>query len=134
MKVLVDSNILLDIFNRDPEWYEWSKEKLAEQANHASVVINPVVFAEVSTSFSSLQKAQQTLRHANIKYVNITQHACYLAEMAFKQYRKNGGNKLLPLPDFFIGAHAFVGKMHLLTRDKKSYKTYFPQVNLIAPN
>jgi hypothetical protein len=134
MKVLVDSNILLDIFNKDPQWYEWSKEKLAEQANRANIVINPIVFAEISTSFPSLQKAQQTLRNANIKYLQVTQEVCYLAGMAFKQYRKNGGKKVLPLPDFFIGAHAFVGKMHLLTRDKKSYKTYFPQVDLIAPN
>lgn len=132
-KILVDSNILLDIFNEDSEWCKWSSQKLIECIDHAKIIINPIVFAEISITFDSLGTLEKTLRAADVNWSDLPPEACFYAGKAFKKYRKNGGNKLLPLPDFFIGAHAEVEDIPLLTRDTKSYQTYFPNLQLIAP-
>lgn len=131
--VLVDSNVLLDIFTEDSRWYDWSAGKLAECAEEHGLIINPMIYSEVSVRFSSIEELEEALPHRMFRRENIPWEAAFLAGKCFVKYRRRGGQKNTPLPDFFIGAHAAVGNLTLLTRDAARYRTYFPSLELIVP-
>jgi len=133
MDVLVDSNVILDIVTEDKEWYPWSSEKLAFCADRHHLVINPLIYAEVSISFDRIEDLEEILPAAWYRRASLPWEAAFLAGKCFLQYRKRGGLKNSPLPDFYIGGHAVVAGMMLLTRDPNRYRTYFPTLNLIAP-
>ena len=132
-KVLVDSNVILDIVMLDPVWHDWSANALATCVESYTLVINPVIYAEVSVGFASIEEMDEAAPQSAFEYAQLPWEAAFLAGKCFLQYRKNGGTKQSPLPDFFIGAHAAVNKMALLTRDSRRYRTYFPTVRLICP-
>jgi len=132
-KILVDSNVILDIVELDPLWNTWSTNALAACAEDYALVINPVIYAEVSVGFASIEEMSEAVPQSDFEYAQLPWEAAFLAGKCFLQYRKSGGLKRSPLPDFFIGAHAAVGKMSLLTRDSGRYRTYFPTVRLICP-
>jgi predicted nucleic acid-binding protein len=119
--VLVDSNVLLDVLTEDRRWFDWSSHALETCANMAVLVINPIVYAEVSVRFHAIEALDEAL-------------AGFLAGKCFHRYRNAGGTRRSPLPDFYIGAHAAVRGMTLLTRDATRYQTYFPTVRLISPS
>jgi len=131
--VLVDSNVLLDILTEDPKWEAWSAEALAQWADQAILVINPIIYAEVSIGFARIEELDEALPPSAFHRVPLPWEAAFLAGKCFLAYRKRGGTKRSPLPDFYIGAHAAVASMALLTRDPARYRTYFPKVHLIAP-
>ena len=130
---LVDSNVLLDVLTEDPTWMAWSADRLAEAVDRGPVLINQVVYAEVSLRFSTVEALDETLSPDRFVRGNIPWPAAFLAARCYRQYRARGGRKST-LPDFFIGAHAAVLKLPLLTRDTRRYRTYFPTVELIAPS
>jgi len=130
---LVDSNVLLDLFSRDPRWADWSGTQLAGALNDGPVVINQVVYAEVSLGFSSIEALDAVLSRDRFVRASLPWPAAFLAARAYRSYRAHGGTRTSPLPDFFIGAHAAVLGLRLLTRDAARYRTYFPTVQLIAP-
>lgn len=134
MRVPVDSNVLLDVLEPDAAWYEWSAESILRCATHGRLVINHVVFAEVSVGFSSIETLDSKLLRSLYERVPIPWEAAFLAGKAFVEYRRAGGTRRSPLPDFFIGAHAAVAGMPLLTRGAARYQTNFPTVELIAPH
>jgi predicted nucleic acid-binding protein len=134
VRVLVDSNVLLDVFEPDAAWYEWSAEHLVHCATYGRLVINHVVFAEVSVGFSNIETLDRKLPPSLYERAPLPWEAAFLAGKAFMEYRRAGGAQRSPLPDFFIGAHAAVTGMSLLTRDAVRYRTYFPTVELIAPD
>jgi len=131
--VLVDSNVLLDILTEDPHWGTWSAAALAQCADQAVLVINPIIYAEVSIGFMRIEELDEALPPTSFQRVPLPWQAAFLAGKSFLMYRKRGGAKRSPLPDFYIGAHAAVASMALLTRDPVRYRTYFPKVRLIAP-
>jgi len=130
---LVDSNVLIDVVVRDEQWAAWSIEALIEALDAGPVFVDQVVFAEVSIGYRTAEACQDALAVQGIERVPIPWPAAFLAGRAFAAYRDRGGTKLAPLPDFFIGAHAAVAGLRLLTRDASRYRTYFPTVELIAP-
>jgi predicted nucleic acid-binding protein len=130
---LIDSNVLIDIVADDPQWAAWSAEALVEALEEGSVFVDQIVFAEVSIGYRTAEACQQALTVQGIERIPIPWSAAFLAGRAFASYRGRGGPKLAPLPDFFIGAHAAVAGLRLLTRDPTRYRTYFPTVELIAP-
>lgn len=130
---LVDSNVLLDIFTEDVAWLEWSTDALATAAETGPLYINPIVYAEVSVRFSRIEDLERALPATELRRAPLPWPAAFLAGKAFLSYRRNRGTAALPLPDFFIGAHAAVEDLALLTRDTKRYRTYFPTVQLLAP-
>ena len=129
---LVDSSVLLDILTEDSTWFAWSGQALADAAEMSRLVINVVVFAEVSIRFSRLEDLEEALPDV-IEREEIPDEAAFLAGKVHGAYRRRGGVKLSPLPDFFIGAHAAVTGYRLLTRDPIRVRTNFPQVKLITP-
>lgn len=129
--ILVDSNILLDIITVDPQWYEWSAAKLADLSESHELVINDIIYTEISIGFDRIEELEAIL--FGFKLMPIPKEALFLAGKVFLQYRTNNGTKNFVLPDFFIGAHASILSAPLLTRDKARYKTYFPKVQIIAP-
>jgi hypothetical protein len=130
---LVDSNVLLDIMTEDRNWQNWS-EQAVERASHRSrLVINPIIFAEVSVRFSSIEELDAVLPKSEFDREPIPYEAAYIAGKAYVAYRRRGGTKLSVLPDFFVGAHATIAGYELLTRDTARYRTYFPKLKLIAP-
>jgi predicted nucleic acid-binding protein len=131
--ILVDSNVLLDVFGKTPIWWEWSLAQLEEAALHGPLLINDVIFAEASIRFSSIENFEDALTDAGITVAPIPRSALFLAGKASVKYRTLGGVRSGVLPDFFIGAHAEVEKLPLLTRDVGRYRTYFPAVALISP-
>ena len=131
--VLVDSNVLLDLLEEDPLWYEWSSSKLQQAADRSILVINPVIYAEVSVGFQRIEELEQALRPDFFERRPLPWEAAFLAGKCFLRYRKQGGTRRSPLPDFFIGAHAAVEGLTLLTRDAARYRTYFPTLCLISP-
>jgi predicted nucleic acid-binding protein len=131
--VLVDSNVLLDVSTNDPNWGEWSARALAEVAEHASLIINPIVYAEVSVGFSTIEALDAALPAALYRREALPWEAGFLAGKCFVRYRRRGGQRQSPLPDFYIGAHAAIGRLALLTRDAARYRSYFPGVEIIAP-
>lgn len=132
--VLVDSNVLLDVLTEDPEWFAWSSESLARCADEAEIVLNPIVYAEVSVGFDRIEEVESALPHDVFVRSPLPWDAAFLAGKCFRAYRRRGGQKRSPLPDFYIGAHAAVSGLSLLTRDPVRYRTYFPKLRLIAPS
>jgi predicted nucleic acid-binding protein len=133
MAVLVDSNVILDVATEDSTWGEWSATALARAADRSVLVINPIVFAEVSVGFDRVEDLEEALPPEIYRRDPLPYEAAFLAGKSFLAYRKRGGRRPVPLPDFYIGAHAAVAGHHLLTRDASRYKTYFPRLVLIAP-
>ncbi|MDQ3147782.1 MAG: type II toxin-antitoxin system VapC family toxin [Actinomycetota bacterium] len=130
---LVDSNVLLDIFTEDVTWLEWSADALAAAAEAGPLYINPIVYAEVSVRFSRIEDLEDALPLGDFRRSALPWAAAFLAGKAFVSYRRNRGVASAPMPDFFIGAHAAVDDLALLTRDSRRYRTYFPTVHLLAP-
>lgn len=131
---LVDSNVLLDILTEDPSWLDWSAEALVHAAEAGPVYINPIIFAEVSVRFSSVEALEDALPRRDYRREPLPWAAAFLAGKVFVDYRRNRGTKSSTLPDFFIGAHAAVAQLDLLTRDTGRYGTYFPSVTLVSPD
>ena len=131
--VLVDSNIILDVFLDDPAWADWSESKLAEFSLLTNLFINPVVYSEVSIGFKRIEDLESALNRGGFQMLEIPKEALFLAGKAFSKYRKSRGSKRSPLPDFYIGAQAAILGMDLITRDESRYRTYFPTVKLISP-
>jgi predicted nucleic acid-binding protein len=130
---LVDSNVLLDILTEDPAWEDWSIDALADAAEAGPLYINPIVYSEVSIRFTTIEALEEALPPQDYRRAPIPWPAAFLAGKVFVDYRRNKGTKATTLPDFFIGAHAAVAGLDLLTRDVGRYRTYFPTVTLIAP-
>lgn len=133
MNILVDSNVLLDVLTEDPMWFDWSAGELELRAEQDLLWINPIVYAEVSVRFETIEELEEALPAAYLRRASLPWEAGFLAGKCFMQYRKRGGTKRSPLPDFYIGAHAAVADMALLTRDAARYQTYFPTLQLICP-
>jgi len=132
-RVLVDSNVLLDVFLEDGQWFKWSSVQLQSLAQQHLLVINPVIYAEVSVGFEKIEELEAALPVFFYTREQVPWEAAFLAGKCFLRYRRKGGARTAPLPDFFIGAHALVRGMSLLTRDASRYRTYFPGLDLIAP-
>jgi predicted nucleic acid-binding protein len=130
---LVDSNVLIDLFDEDSEGREWSDAMLTRCAARGPLVVNPIVFAEVAAGFDSLDDAEAAIPEAYVRREDLPWEAAFLAGRAFVQYRRRGGTMSAPLPDFYIGAHAAVAGHTLLTRDARRYRHYFPSLRIIAP-
>lgn len=131
--VLVDSNVLLDVFLRDPQWFDWSSQMLAQCANESELIINPLIYAEISVGFQSEEELETLMFSLFFHREPLPYEAAFLAGKAFLSYRQNGGIRRSPLPDFYIGAHALTAGYRLLSRDRQRYRTYFPDLDLIAP-
>jgi len=132
--ILVDTNVLVDLLANDPQWADWSILQLRNQSKIRRLVINPIIYAELSLAFASFEAFDQTIADLGLVMIEVPRPALFLAGKAFAQYRQRGGTKANVLADFFIGAHAAVSGLPLLTRDTARYKTYFPRVTLIAPS
>lgn len=130
---LVDSNVLLDLFTQDPTWAAWSGTRLAEALDRGPVVVNQVVYGEVAHRFSTIEALDAVLTPDRFVRGNLPWAAAFLAATCYRDYRRRGGRRASILPDFFIGAHAAVLGLQLLTRDAARYRTYFPTVDVIAP-
>jgi predicted nucleic acid-binding protein len=130
---LVDTNVLLDVFTRDATWAGWSEQALAEAADQGPLVINPIIYAEVSVGFDRIEDLDLELASDFVRS-DLPWEAAFLAGKCHLRYRKQGGTKHAPLPDFYIGAHAAIEGHQLLTRDARRFRTYFPSVKLISPN
>ena len=131
--LLVDTNVLVDVLEDDPDWADWSITQLQNQAQVHQLIINPIIYSEVSLTFSSVEALDDCLDAMKLKMVDIPKPALFLAGKAFVQYRRQGGTKHNVLADFFIGAHAAVAGLPILTRDERRYASYFPSVRRIAP-
>ena len=131
--MLVDTNVLVDVLGNDPEWADWSVAQLRSQAQIHRLVINPIIYAELSLTFSTVEALDDLLAAMQIPVQEIPKPALFLAGKAFVQYRRQGGTKSNVLADFLIGAHAAVAGLSVLTRDVRRYASYFPTVRLIAP-
>jgi predicted nucleic acid-binding protein len=131
---LVDTNVLLDVFTKDPRWLDWSLTRLEEASFEGPLLINDVIYAETSARYPAIEEFESALASAGIAVATTPRMALFLAGKAFLQYRAAGGIRTGVLADFFIGAHAAVERLPLLTRDARRYRTYFPTVNLIAPD
>jgi predicted nucleic acid-binding protein len=130
---LVDSNVILDLLTEDPEWLDWSATALARQADAGPLVVNPLVYAEVAARFDRIEDLEAALPEDYFLRQPLPWEAAFLAGRSFIRYRRKGGQRRSPLPDFYIGAHALVGGLTLLTRDPRRYRSYFPALRLIAP-
>lgn len=131
---LVDSNVLIDVLSLDREWANWSRQALVEAGSEGPLVINAVIYAEVSQRYSRKELLDRELPEDAFLREAVPWVAAFLAGKAFVEYRRRGGHRRSPLPDFFIGAHAAVAGLRLLTRDSGRYRTYFPTVDLVAPD
>ena len=130
---MIDSNILIDIFGKDPEWWQWSLSQMEEAKLNGPLLINEVIYAEASIRYSTIERFDAALLKAGVTVAPIPREALFLAGKTFIKYRGAGGRRAGVLPDFFIGAHAAVRRLPLLTRDVRRYRSYFPKVALIAP-
>ncbi len=130
---LVDSNVLLDLLTVDPRWRDWSLDALADAADKGPLYINPVIYAEVSVRFATIEELEAKLPHSEYRRAPLPWEAAFLAGKVHLAYRQNGGRRTSTLPDFFIGAHAAVAGLELLTRDSGRYRTYFPTLAVTAP-
>ena len=130
---LVDTNILLDLVTNDTVWVDWSQRQLEAAAVRGAVLINDVVYAELAVGFLRVEEVDAVLSAAQVEMTAMPREALFLAGKVFQRYRAGGGTRSGVLPDFFIGAHAAVAQLPLLTRDVRRYRTYFPTVHLIAP-
>jgi predicted nucleic acid-binding protein len=130
---LVDANVLLDLVTDDPHWAEWSIAQLEAASLRGPLLINDVIYAEISVRYSRIEEVDEFVETAGLEIAPMPRPALFLAGKVFTQYRKSDGSRTGLLPDFFIGAHAAVGELPLLTRDVGRYRTYFPSLTLIAP-
>ena len=130
---LVDANVLIDILTEDDDWFDWSAAMLEQAAHQGSLIINPIIYAEVSLGFTRIEDLDEALPSRYYRRAELPWAAGFLAAKAFVRYRRAGGVRRAPLPDFYIGAHAAIAGLTLLTRDARRYRTYFPTVRLIAP-
>ena len=133
MDTLVDSNVLFDFLSEDDVWFDWSAAMLERAANEGSVVINQIIYAEVGVRYETLEQLDDDLALEYFVRASLPWGAGFLAGKAFGQYKRRGGAKRSPMPDFYIGAHAAVSSMTLLTRDPARYRTYFPKLRLVSP-
>jgi len=131
--VLVDSNIILDVFTDDPNWADWSESMLEEYSNVSTLYINSIVYSEISIGFNRIEDLESAIIVAGFQMLDFPKEALFLAGKAFLKYKKNRGARSSPLPAFFIGAQAAVLNIALITRDVSRYRSYFPTVNLISP-
>lgn len=131
--VLVDSNVLLDVLTEDPDWFPWSSSQLARSAEEGYPAINPIIYSELSMGFARIEELDAALPKTMVQRLSLPWEAGFLAGRAFLAYRRRGGIRRSPLPDFYIGAHASLANVPLLTRDAKRYRTYFPKLKLICP-
>jgi predicted nucleic acid-binding protein len=132
--VLIDANVLLDVMTEDARWLAWSAAAIERAADRYRLVINPVIYAEASIRYSRIEDLDAALPKTMFDREAIPYEAAFLAGKSFLTYRRRGGTKQSPLPDFFIGAHAAVAGYLLLTRDAARYRSYFPKLSLIAPD
>ncbi len=132
--LLVDTNVLVDVLENDPEWADWSLSQLRAQSKIHPLAINPIIYAELSLVFSTVEDLNQVIDDLGLSVVEIPRPALFLAGKAFARYRRQGGTKHHVLADFFIGAHAAVSRYPLLTRDRQRYTGYFSGVSLISPD
>ena len=132
--VLVDSNVILDIATNDENWANWSSNAIAQAADEATLVINPLIYAEISSGYSTIEDLEAAVPTTLFRRDDLPYEAAFLAGKSFLQYRKRGGARTSPLPDFYIGAHAEISDLRLLTRDTTRFRSYFPTVELISPN
>lgn len=132
--ILVDSNVLIDLMTKDPQWFDWSYRALSEAGNSSRLVINAVIYAEVSVRYSSLESLDEDLSPELFTREAIPFSAGFLAGKCHMAYRRRGGQRSSPLPDFLIGAHARVAGYRLLTRDPSRFRTYFQGLEMIAPD
>ena len=131
--VLVDTNVLVDVLEDDPDWAEWSTGRMRELSKIHALAINPVIYAELSLTFDAVETLDTVISDLELKFMDIPRPALFLAGKAFIRYRKQGGVKTNVLSDFFIGAQAAVMDCAILTRDTRRYRSYFPTVELVAP-
>lgn len=132
-EVLVDSNIILDIVTRDAQWYDWSAGQLETLAEDHIMIINPIIYSEVSIGFDRIEDLDEALPTEFFRREDLPWEAGFLAGKCFIKYRKSGGARRSPLPDFYIGAHAAIRGIPLITRDTQRYSSYFPKLALISP-
>ncbi len=133
-KMIIDSNVLLDIFTEDPGWFEWSSLMLEKYSQTHTFVINPIIYGEISLGFQKIQELEKALPSEYFQREDVPYEAAFLAAKCFQKYRKRGGKKTSTLPDFYIGAHAVISNMNVLTRDKGRYESYFPELEIIQPS
>jgi predicted nucleic acid-binding protein len=131
--VLVDSNVILDVFTNDPNWADWSDSVLEEYSNVSTLYINSIIYSEISIGFNRIEDLESAIIKAGFQMLGFPKEALFLAGKAFLEYKKKRGARSSPLPDFFIGAQAAVLNLALITRDVPRYRSYFPTVNLISP-
>ncbi|MDO8787189.1 MAG: type II toxin-antitoxin system VapC family toxin [Sulfuritalea sp.] len=132
--LLVDTNVLVDVLENDPEWADWSIGQLRAQSKVHRLAINPIIYSELSLTFSTVEALDKTIAELGLAMIELPRPALFLAGKAFVRYRRQGGTKNNVLSDFFIGAHAAVSRYPMLTRDTRRYSTYFSDVQLIAPD
>jgi predicted nucleic acid-binding protein len=132
--VLVDSNILIDVGTAGRQWGDWSSRALAEAAEHATLLINPIIYAEVSVGYDTVRELERALPEELYEREPLPWEAAFLAGKCFVEYRRRGGQRTAPLPDFYIGAHAAVRRLAILTRDASRYRSYFPKLPILAPD
>jgi hypothetical protein len=130
---LVDSNVLLDLVTADPAWADWSQRQIEMAATRGRLLVNAVIYAEVSIGFLRIEELDRILAETAIALADIPRPALFLAGKTFRSYRRKGGSRTGVLPDFFIGAHAAVAGLRLLSRDAGRYRTYFPTLDLVVP-
>ena len=131
--MLVDTNVLVDVLENDPDWANWSVAQLQAQSKVRRLVINPIIYSELSLTFSTVEALDKALEGMALRMLEIPKPALFLAGKAFVQYRRSGGVKNNVLGDFFIGAHAAVSGLPVITRDTRRYRNYFPSVRLVTP-
>jgi len=131
--ILVDANVLIDVLTDDPEWRAWSEEQLLAAAAEGELAINPLIYAELAPLYRTAVALERALRDYDLVRLPLPYEAGFLAAQAFVAYRRSRGTKRSPLPDFYVGAHAQVENLRLLTRDATRYRTYFPKLSLICP-
>jgi predicted nucleic acid-binding protein len=130
---LVDSNVILDVVTDDQAWGDWSASMLAQAAHEGRIVINPLIYAEVSVRYARIEDLDDALPPEYFTREALPWAAAFLAAKAFVKYRRRGGSRPAPLPDFYIGAHAALAGYTLLTRDARRYRTYFPSLRIVRP-
>jgi predicted nucleic acid-binding protein len=130
---LVDSNVLLDVLTEDEEWWSWSAEALADAADRGALYINPIIYAEVAAGFERIEDLDEALQPDAFRRLPLPWESAFLAGQCFVKYRRRGGTRRSPMPDFYIGAHAAIASLTLLTRDRRRYRTYFPKVKVLSP-
>ena len=133
MATLVDTNVLLDVINEDDEWLDWSAATLKRANDEGRVVINPIIYAEVSVAYDTIEALDRALPEPYFIREGLPLGGAFLAGKVFAAYRRRGGTRRSPMPDFYIGAHAAIAGHALLTRDPKRYRPYFPKLRIIAP-